>query len=278
MRIAVIQMTSGPDKRRNLAAAEALLERAIAEERPDLVSLPETFTVMGGGTKGRREAAEPIPGGAAYTMLQRLAREHRVNVHGGSFFEQLPDGRLANTTVVFDRRGDEVARYQKIHLFDITTPNGEAYNESDYTVPGRDVVTVDLDGVRVGLAICYDLRFAELFLALRQQGAELIMLPAAFTLETGKDHWEVLLRARAIETQCYVAAAAQAGSYPAGSGVRYTYGNALIADPWGQVIARVSDRPGHAAATLDKGYLERVRQRIPVEDHRRLSLHRPMDR
>lgn len=278
MRIAVIQMNSGPDKGQNLAAAKALLEEAIAEERPDLVSLPETFTVMGGGTSGRREAAEPIPGGAAYTMLQGLAREHRVNVHGGSFFEELPDGRLANTTVVFDRRGDEVARYRKIHLFDITTPNGDAYNESDYTMPGRDVVTVDLDGVRVGLAICYDLRFAELFLALRQQGAELIMLPAAFTLQTGKDHWEVLLRTRAIETQCYVAAAAQVGSYPAGSGVRYTYGNALIADPWGQVLARVSDRPGHAAATLDKAYLELVRQRIPAESHRRLPLHRPVDR
>ena len=271
MRVAVIQMNSGPEKPANLAAAKALIERAIEAERPDLVSLPETFTVLGGGDDARRAAAEAMPDGEAYRLLQGLAREHGVNIHGGSFFEQRGEGKVANTTVVFDRRGEEVARYRKIHLFDIVTPNGDAYRESDYTEPGRDVVTVDLDGVRVGLAICYDLRFAELFAALRRQGAELIMLPAAFTLQTGKDHWEVLLRARAIETQCYVAAAAQIGGFPAGGGTRYTYGNALIADPWGSVVARVSDRPGHAAATLDLDYLADVRQLLPVEQHRRLG-------
>jgi nitrilase len=271
MRVAVIQMNSGPEKLANLQAAEALIERAIEAERPDLVSLPETFTVMGGGDDARLAAADLIPGGETYRMLQGLAREHGVNIHGGSFFEATGEGKLANTTVVFDRRGEEVARYRKIHLFDIVTPNGDAYRESDYTEPGRDVVTVDLDGVRVGLAICYDLRFAELFLALRRKGAELIMLPAAFTLQTGKDHWEVLLRARAIETQCYVAAAAQIGGFPAGGGTRYSFGNALVADPWGSVVARVSDRPGHAAATLDLDYLATVRQRLPVEQHRRLG-------
>jgi nitrilase len=271
LRLAVIQMNSGPDKPENLGAAKALIERAIERERPDLVSLPETFTVMGGGDAGRLAAAEPIPGGAAYSMLQSLAREHRVNVHGGSFFERLADGGLANTTVVFDRAGNEAARYRKIHLFDVVTPNGEAYRESDYTTAGRDIVTVDLDGVRIGLAICYDLRFAELFSELRKRGAEVIMVPAAFTLQTGKDHWEVLLRARAIETQCYVAAAAQCGGVPVGRGTRYCYGNALIADPWGQVVARASDQPGHAAAEIDRDYLAAVRQRIPVEQHRVLD-------
>ncbi|HRY23540.1 MAG: carbon-nitrogen hydrolase family protein [Geminicoccaceae bacterium] len=271
MRVAVIQMNSGPDKAANLKAAKALIERAIERDRPDLVSLPETFTIMGGGNAGRRAAAEAIPGGAAWTMLRDLAREHRVNVHGGSFFEDLGEGRLANTTVVIDRTGEEVARYRKIHLFDVETPSGEVYRESDYTVPGDRVVTVDLDGVRVGLTICYDLRFAELFLALRRAGAELILVPSAFTLPTGKDHWEVLLRARAIETQCYVAAAAQVGSFPAGSGLRHSYGHALVADPWGHVVARVSDRPGHATAELDPAYLQLVRQRLPVERHRRLG-------
>ncbi len=273
MRLAVIQMNSGPDKTANLVAAKALIELAIERERPDLVSLPETFTVMGGGDAGRIEAAEPIPGGAAYTMLQDLAREHRVNVHGGSFFERLADGRLTNTTVVFDRAGNEAARYRKIHLFDVVTPNGEAYRESDYTAPGDEIVTIDLDGVRIGLAICYDLRFAELFLELRKRGAEVIMVPSAFTLQTGKDHWEVLLRARAIETQCYIAAAAQCGGFPAGRSTRYSYGNALIADPWGQVVARASDQPGHAAAEIDRDYLAAVRQRIPVEQHRVLDRH-----
>jgi nitrilase len=274
VRVAVVQMNSGPDKSANLQAAKALIERAIARERPDLVSLPETFTVMGGGDAGREAAAEALPGGPAYGLLQGLAAEHGVNVHGGSFFERLADGRLANTTLVFDRTGNEVARYRKIHLFDVVTPNGDAYRESDYTAPGRDIVTVDLDGVRIGLTICYDLRFAELFLALRRRGAELILVPAAFTLQTGKDHWEVLLRARAIETQCYVAAAAQCGGFPAGGGTRYTYGNALIADPWGTVVARASDQPGHIAADLDRGYMDSVRQRLPVEQHRRLDTRR----
>lgn len=271
MRVAVIQMNTGPEKAANLAAARALIDRAIDRDRPDLVSLPETFTVMGGGTAGRRAAAEAIPGGAAYAMLQGLAREHGINVHGGSFFEDLGDGRLANTTLVFDRAGEQVAKYRKIHLFDVETPAGEVYRESDYTVPGDRVVTVDLDGVRVGLTICYDLRFAEHFLALRRAGAELILVPSAFTLQTGKDHWEVLLRARAIETQCYVAAAAQVGSFPAGSGVRHSYGHSLVADPWGHVVAQVSDRPGHATAELDPAYLQLVRQRLPVERHRRLG-------
>jgi nitrilase len=271
VRIAVIQMNSGPDKATNLASAKALIERAIERERPDLVSLPETFTVMGGGDARRRAAAEAIPGGPAYSMLQGLAREHGINIHGGSFFEDRGGGRLANTTVVFDRTGAEVARYRKIHLFDVVTPNGDAYRESDYTEAGNNVVTVDLDGIRVGLAICYDLRFPELFLALRRAGAELIMVPAAFTLQTGKDHWEVLLRARAIETQCYVAAAAQVGGFPAGGGTRYSYGNALIADPWGTIVARAAEQPGHAAAEIDRGYLDLVRQRIPVAQHRRLD-------
>ncbi len=271
MRIAVIQMTSGLDKADNLAAAKRLIERAIERERPDLVSLPETFTILGGGDASRQAAAEPIPGGEAYAMLEGLAREHGVNIHGGSFFEKRSKGKLANTTVVFDRSGAAVACYRKIHLFDVVTPNGEAYRESDYTEAGDQVVTVELDGVRIGLAICYDLRFPELFLALRRAGAALIMVPAAFTLQTGKDHWEVLLRARAIETQCYVAAAAQVGGYPAGGGTRYCYGNALIADPWGTVVARASDQPGYAAATLDLDYLAAVRQRLPVDQHRRLD-------
>ncbi len=272
MRVCVLQMNSGADKARNLEAAERLIGAAAARDRPDLVCLPETFTVMGGGRGARAEAAEPPFEGEAHRRLSRLARQHRIMIHGGSWFQTASGEKLTNTSVVFDRDGGEIGRYAKIHLFDVETPDGRGYKESDYTEPGDAVVTVDLDGSwRLGLSICYDVRFAELYRRLGEAGANLIAVPAAFTLHTGKDHWEVLLRARAIETQAYVVAAAQTGPYSMGSGdVRECYGNAMIVDPWGSVVARVGEGPGFATANLDPGYLTTVRRRIPTADHRRL--------
>ena len=168
--------------------------------------------------------------------------------------------------MVFDRDGRELARYRKLHLFDITTPDGKEYRESATFARGARVVTFDALGTRFGLSICYDLRFAELYLELAKAGAKVILVPAAFTLQTGKDHWEVLLRARAIETQTYVLAPAQWGRYA--NGGRANYGHSLIADPWGHVIAKAQDKVGYIAARLDLEEVERVRARMPCAQHR----------
>jgi nitrilase len=205
-------------------------------------------------------------------MLQESAREHGIYLHGGSFFEAVQDSdKIYNTTVAFGPDGRELARYRKIHLFDITAPDGREYRESAVVGRGQEIVLYDAGELRVGCSICYDVRFGELYRALAARGAELITVPAAFTLQTGKDHWEVLLRARAIETQCYVLAAAQWGPYRQGEDVRYSYGHAMIVDPWGQVIAQVADGVGFATARLDRERLRSVRRAVPVAEHRVLS-------
>jgi predicted amidohydrolase len=267
MRVCVIQMSSINDKAANLDQARGLIEQAVAEERPDLLLLPEVWAFQGGSAEERQAAAEVIPGGEAYALLQGLAAHHDVLIHGGSFLERA-DGRVFNTTVVFDRSGDELARYRKLHLFDVVTPDGREYRESTLVGRGRDVVTYMGEGVRIGCSICYDLRFGELYRRLAAEGAQVLMVPAAFTLQTGKDHWEVLLRARAIETQCFVLAAAQVGSFQAGRDLRQNWGHSMILDPWGKILAQVPDRPGFAAARLDFAYLARVREMLPVHQHR----------
>jgi nitrilase len=267
MRICVIQMNSVNDKAANLAQARRLVEQAVQDDRPDLLLLPEVWSFQGGSAEEREAAAEAIPGGEAYALLQGLAARHGVILHGGSFLERA-DGRLCNTTVVFDRKGEEIARYRKIHLFDVVTPDGREYRESAYIGRGQDIVVYEAEGARVGCSICYDLRFGELYRQLAAKGAQILMVPAAFTLQTGKDHWEVLLRARAIETQCYVVAAAQVGAFPAARDVRHNWGHSMIVDPWGKVLVQVPDRPGFATVKLDLAYLERVREMIPVHQHR----------
>ena len=267
MRVCVIQMSSINDKAANLAQARQLIEQAVGEDRPDIVLLPEVWAFQGGTPDERRAAAEAIPDGEAYALLQTLAARHGIFLHGGSFLE-LAEGCLFNTTVAFGRDGAEVARYRKLHLFDVVTPDGREYRESALVGRGRDVVTYAADGVRVGCSICYDLRFGELYRRLAAEGAQLVMVPAAFTLQTGKDHWEVLLRARAIETQCFVAAAAQVGSFQSGRDTRQNWGHAMILDPWGKVLAQVPDRPGFATVRVDLAYLARVRAMLPVHQHR----------
>jgi nitrilase len=278
MRVSVMQMNAGHDKAQNIAQAGRLLEAAVAADRPSVVALPEMWTCLGGDHATKMNAAESLPppganaaGGPAYEFLRGIARSQRIHVHGGSIAER--DGeRLFNTTVLFDPDGREIARYRKIHLFDIVTPDGTGYRESASFGSGAEVVTCEADGVRVGLAICYDVRFPELFLALRRAGAELIFVPAAFTLQTGKDHWEVLLRARAIETQCWLAAPATWGAHAdAGGAARHTFGHSLVCDPWGQVVALASDGVGWATARIDTHLTERVRRDMPVLAHRKLA-------
>ena len=180
--------------------------------------LPEQFDWAGGSKAEKLANAETLPGGPAYAMARGQAIKHRIFVHAGSIMERIDgESRIHNTSVVFNREGEEIARYRKIHLFDVMTPDGTAYKESATVKGGDKVVTYDCEGVTVGCSICYDLRFPDLFQALAEKGAEMIALPAAFTMQTGKDHWEVLLRARAIETETYVCASAQTGSFTVGN-------------------------------------------------------------
>lgn len=274
LKTGVIQMNSQGDKAANLRAIADLVTAAVERDRPDWLLLPEHCEWLGGST-GAPAVAEPSVGGETYTLLSDLARRHRVWIHGGSFYEQAGEGRAYNTSVVFDRTGREVARYRKIHLFDVTTADGARYHESATVKPGEAIALYDCEGISVGCSICYDIRFPELYQALTARGAQLIALPAAFTLLTGKDHWETLIRARAIETQCWFAAAAQWGSYATPAGERQSFGQSMIVDPWGQVVARVSDGVGFAAAHVDLSLSERVRAQIPVAANKALGVRVP---
>jgi nitrilase len=272
MRVAVIQMNQGSDKAANIEQARRLIEGALAADRPDMVTLPETWTNLGGGRDARMAAAEALPepggeGDAAYEFLRGVARANRIHVHGGSIIEKGAD-KLFNTSVMFDPEGREIARYRKIHLFDITAPDGTGYRESALYGAGEELVCVEAGGVRWGLTVCYDMRFAEQFVALRAMGAEAILVPSNFTLQTGKDHWEVLLRARAIETQCWIVAAASHGGYEERGATRQVYGHSLVCDPWGHVVAKCSDGVGWATARIDAAVTARVRRDMPVLEHR----------
>lgn len=279
MRVSVLQMSPTEKVADNLAEAQRLVRDVVEVDRSDLVVLPETWSCLGGtrATKLAAAATLPAPGTHAsddslYVELQRLAREMRVVLHCGSIGERVGD-RLFNTTLVFDPEGREIARYRKIHLFDIITPDGTGYRESDLYGRGEEVVTFDVGDLRVGCAICYDLRFAGVFAALRERGAELVLLPAAFTAETGEAHWETLIRARAIETQSWFAAAATTGRHVDGHGQpRFTYGHSMIADPWGTVVATASRGVGWATATIDRTLTESLRRDMPVWEHRRLGV------
>ncbi len=269
MKTSLIQMNSVSDKPANIAAATRLIEEAVAEEGPDWICLPECFDFMGGDRAGKFAAAETLPNGPAFRAMQALAAKHRVFIHSGSILEKPQGGeRLHNTTVVFGRDGGEIARYRKIHMFDVTTPDGAQYRESASFAPGEAVVTYACDDMIVGCSICYDLRFPDLFQALAAKGAQMIALPAAFTQQTGKDHWEVLCRARAIETQTFFCAAAQTGAHVASGEKRLTYGHSLVADPWGHVIAKASDGVGIVSTRIDAARVAKVREQIPVARHK----------
>jgi nitrilase len=277
MRVSVMQMNCGHVKADNIAQARRLIDGAVESDRPDLVSLPEMWSCLGGDRQIKTAEAEELPppgsnlpGGGAYEFLRGVARSRRITVHGGSIAEKA-EGKLFNTTVVFGPDGNEVARYRKIHLFDISLPDGTGYRESNTYGAGAEIVTCEIGGVRTGLAICYDVRFPELFLALRRAGAEIVFLPSAFTLQTGKDHWEVLIRARAIETQCWLVAAATWGRHLERGEPRFTYGHSLVCDPWGHVVSKASDGIGWATARIDSALTERVRRDMPVLEHRKLA-------
>lgn len=267
MRVALIQMNSRDDPEANFQEATRLIEAAAAGGA-DLAALPELFTYLGPASEHPR-VAEPVPGPTT-ERLSGLAARHRMCILGGSILERVPgESRLFNTSTLFDRAGNLLARYRKLHLFDVDLPGHAPYRETATMAAGAEVVTADTEFGRVGLSICYDLRFPELYRALASRGAEVVFVPAAFTLHTGKDHWEVLLRARAIENQAFVVAPAQVGAHPPG---RECYGNSLVADPWGTVVARAPNRVGVTLAALDLAYLKQVRRELPALAHRRRDL------
>jgi len=267
VRVGIVQLTSTDDVEANLASAEGFVREAAAAGAR-LVALPENFAFL------RREGA-PIPcaqglDGEIVGRMRALARELGVWILGGSFPEARPgERRVGNTSVLLDDAGAVRAVYRKIHLFDVDlrAQGGGAYAESERIVPGEAVVVADTPLGRLGLSICYDLRFPELYREHARRGARLLAVPSAFTPQTGKDHWEVLLRARAIENQAYVLAPAQCGRH---SDVRASHGRSMIVDPWGVVLAQAGDRPCAVVADCPDEVVERVRGSLPALRHRRL--------
>jgi deaminated glutathione amidase len=270
MRVAICQMRSGDDVSANLADARGLLEEA-ADDGADVAVLPEFFDYLGPGS-GIREIAEAIPEGTASAMLSRVARERQVWIVGGTIQEREGD-RIYNTAPLFDRTGELVARYRKIHLFDVDLDGQPPFRESATFAPGAELVTFPVEDLRIGLSICYDLRFPELFRGLMALGAELIVLPAQFQHQTGVAHWEVLLRARAIENQSFVAAAAQWGAFGSSEEPRRSYGHSMIVGPWGDVMVHAPEEgSGVWTADLDPTEIRRVRKVLPALEHRRLGI------
>lgn len=258
VRVGLVQMNTRSDQEKNLAEIERLVGEA-AERGARFVMLPE-YSLYLGPSAGYQESAEPIPGPLT-ERFANLARRSNIYLHAGSMVEQTEvPGKYGNTSTVFDPRGNLIAKYRKIHLFDIDIPGRVTAKESDNVAPGDEIVTVVIDGVTFGLAICYDLRFPELFRLLALQGAEVLCNPAAFTMYTGKDHWEVLLRARAIENQAWMLAAAQWGPHEPNA---TCYGRSLVIDPWGTVTAQASDGVGVIVTDIDTSLAAKMRTEVP---------------
>ncbi len=268
MKVALCQTNSDEDVAANEARVSALLEEA-AGGGADLACLPEVWPCQGSAPQVRA-AAEPIPGPRT-ERLAEVARRHGMWVHGGSVLE-LDGERVHNTSVLFDRRGELVARYRKIHLFDADPPGAQPSRESFLYSAGEEIVTAETEFGRAGMSICYDVRFPELYRALAANGATVLFVPSAFREETGRDHWDVLLRARAIEEQCFVFAAAQWGTWGPEGRERRNHGNSLVVDPWGRVLARAPDGVGVTFAEVDLEEVRRVREVLPALRHRRLGI------
>jgi predicted amidohydrolase len=264
LKIAAVQMVSTPEVAENLEQAGQLLRQAAAEGA-QLLLLPEYWPILGRRESDKLAVAEPAGQGPIQQWMADMARELGVWLIGGTVPLVSPeDGKVLNTCLAFDPDGGLQARYDKIHLFGFTRGE-ESYDESRTITAGWQVASVDAPCGRVGLSVCYDLRFPELYRAMGE--CALLVVPSAFTYTTGRAHWEILLRARAIENQCYVLAAAQGGNHPNG---RRTWGHSMLIDPWGEIIQVVEEGPGIAAGDLRQDELQRVRASLPALSHRRL--------
>jgi predicted amidohydrolase len=269
MRVAAVQLNSTADTAANFAAADRLT-RAAAADGARLIVLPEKWTVI--GTDEQLRAAAETLDGPAISWARATARELGVDLVAGSIIECVTGAeKLANTCVHVDPQGELRAVYRKVHMFDVEI-DGRSYRESDVEQAGEEIVLSETaGGVELGLSICYDLRFPELFRILAVRGARVIVLPSAFTLPTTRDHWETLLRARAIENQAFVIAANQVGRHPGG---QHSGGRSMIVDPWGVVLAQAPDREGYALAELDLDYQREIRARLPALANRRPAAYR----
>jgi deaminated glutathione amidase len=269
LKVAVIQLNSRENPAENLSTVELFIDQA-ADMGAECVALPEFWSYLG-PYSGFDDAAQSIPG-PFIERLQEKARRYGMIVHGGSIVERHPElkGKFYNTSVIINRSGEIAARYRKVHLFDVDLANGERHFESDRIQPGNEIVTAGIDGITFGLSICYDLRFPELYRLLALRGAQILLVPAAFTLHTGRDHWEVLLRARAIENLCYVVAPAHVGTYPPN---RQCFGRSMIVDPWGLVLVQAQDMPTVMLAEIDLEQVDRARAQIPCLANRRPSAY-----
>jgi predicted amidohydrolase len=265
MRVAVVQMRSTADRAANIATATELVARA-AGHGAALIVLPEKWPFIHGPRTA--EGAEPLDG-PSLAAARGWAREHGVAVLAGSVIESRADGLPCNTSVLIDPAGAVVGVYRKLHMFDVDV-GGVAYRESAATAPGSEVVLARALGRRIGMTVCYDLRFPELYRSLAFAGAEILTVPAAFTSATGRDHWEPLLRARAIENQAFVVAAGQYGVHDDGT---VSHGRSMVVDPWGVVLAQAGDGEGVAVADLDFARMEEIRARLPALRHRRADVY-----
>lgn len=280
-KVAAIQMVSKSDVEANLAAAARLIDIAVADGA-ELVLLPEVFAVLEGGPMRRYGEIEGDADGLLQNFLSEQARQHEIIVVGGTIplisrpgkseddtDRIIEDGRVRAASLVFDATGRQIARYDKIHLFDVMVDDKQSkYSESRNYEAGSDIVNVDTAIGQLGITVCYDMRFPELYRELFKRGAELVTVPAAFTRVTGAAHWETLLRARAIENQCYIVAAGQGGRH---SESRETWGHSMIIDPWGTVLAEHAEGEGIAVAAIDLEHLRRVRTRMPIAEHIKLA-------
>lgn len=266
MLVSAVQLNSNQDKQENLQKAVRYIEEA-AQSGSKFIVFPEYMNYIS-SKKEALEHAEMIPGPTT-DLLAKKAKELNVFIHCGSMLERLDNEKAYNTSVLINDQGEIIAKYRKMHLFDIDVEGVVTYKESDLIEPGNDVVMAETSIGNIGLSICYDLRFPELFRKLMLKGSEILVVPAAFNLGTGIHHWETLLKARAIENQCYLIAPGQIGSYEGNS----TFGSSMIIDPWGIVIARASDREGLITAEVDREYIAKLRSQLPCLKNRRPSLY-----
>ncbi len=268
-KVAAIQMASGPNVKANLAEAEKLIKAAVQQEA-ELVVLPENFAIMGTSETDKVKIAEESGSGLLQDFLKEQALKNNIWLVGGTIPLQSDEaGKVYSSCLLTNPQGEVVSRYDKIHLFDVTIEsNNESYTESETISSGREIVVVDTPFGRLGLAVCYDLRFPELFRAMIEQKMDICALPSAFTSLTGKVHWEPLLRARAIENLCFMIAADQGGYHVGG---RETHGDSMIIDPWGQILNRLPHGAGVVVANIDLEKSEHTRKMFPALEHKRFN-------